>query len=89
MFPKIKELPQVRDDINRFQRLLNSVYDNQIKSLIKKLYDDYLDQINLIDNGHASNFDGRIKPFAVRENVEHLQKIRLKLDKLMKDAGLE
>lgn len=82
MLKKLTDEKKVKQDLQRYTLAVSKIQNMSVKQQFETYLRDYQLQLNLIDEGHNTTNNGYIKPSRNRENVERLNEIRTKLEKL-------
>lgn len=84
MLPKMTSIPKVKKDLKQYQDAIFSIQNKHIQQKAQKLLDDLIYEFKMIDNGHASEYDGNIQPKDLRDNVVRSIEIRQELGKYIR-----
>jgi len=84
MLPKMTDIPKVKRDLKQYQEAISAIPNNHVRQMAQKLLDDLVYEFKMIDNGHASEYDGNIQPKDLRDNVVKSVELRRELEKYVK-----
>jgi len=84
MLPKMTDIPKVRRDLKQYQEAISAISNNHVRQRAQKLLDDLVYEFKMIDNGHASEYDGNIQPKDLRDNVVRSVELRRELEKYVR-----
>lgn len=84
MLPKLLDSSRVKKELKIYQESINDIGNVQLKKRAQLLYDELVQELSLIDNGHAAEWDGNINPQDLRDNVVRSIELRRELKKFTK-----
>lgn len=65
-----------KNDLQKFQQIVDSISNLRRKRFFEELLEDYKKNIDLINNVHSASNPGKIDPLVNRDAVDELIKIR-------------
>lgn len=74
---------RVKADVVRYEQAIQKITNQKNKIYYTKIFEEYKNQITIIDNNHNSRMNAKIDPKTIREDVIRLQELRWQLDKLL------
>lgn len=86
MLPKITELPRVKKELKTFQESISEIGNPHIRKRAQTLYKELEKELQLIENGHAAELDGNIRPEDLRDNIIKSVQLRRELQKYIKNS---
>jgi len=84
MLPKMTDIPRVKRDLKQYQEAISALSNKHVQQKAQKLLDDLVYEFKMIDNGHASEYDGNIQPKDLRDNVVRSVELRRELEKYVR-----
>ena len=70
-------------DIEKFKNGMTKISKPAMRTEYEQLLKSFIQQCTLIDNAHSSEYNRRVRPVDVRENVIELARLRKKLNDLL------
>jgi len=70
-------------DIEKFKKGMTKISKPAMRTEYEQLLKSFIQQCTLIDNAHSSEYNRRVRPVDVRENVIELARLRKKLNDLL------
>jgi hypothetical protein len=78
------DIPRVKRDLKQYQEAISALSNKHVQQKAQKLLDDLVYEFKMIDNGHASEYDGNIQPKDLRDNVVKSIELRRELEKYVR-----
>jgi len=80
---KISQSRQFKKDIKKFKQGAKKITNPFLQKEYDELLIRFIDQCNIIDNAHSSEYNGNIDPRTIRDNVMEMSFLREKLNSLL------
>lgn len=86
MLPKITNYQKFKKEIAEYRAAIDKIKNDKIKEEYNKLLSVLLSESKIIDQTHDAVSNNDIDPRKIRENIEKMMDIRIKLQKVVKDS---
>ena len=83
----VNNIEKYNKDLKQYQAACNKITNPKVVKVVQKLIDDFQEQVRLINDGHSTEYNGYIRPDMLKENIDNLVRLRVKLNKIVKDVS--
>jgi len=83
---KLSSSKKYKKDLEKFQKAVEAVTDSKRKVYYQKLLNEFISQVQIIDETHNSYNSSMLQPQALRDNINNLAELRHQLTQLAKDV---
>ena len=87
MLPKIESSKRASKELKYFEKEIKKISNDQARQQGLEFLKKINSQMNIIYREHNSSINASIDPKRVRENIDLLVNLRIKILKLIKDAN--
>jgi len=85
MLSNIKNSARAKKELKMFRDSIEKIKNSTLKRHVENLYKELEAELDLIQNGHSSEYDGNIEPLKNRENIDRVVQLRNQLYQFVKN----
>jgi predicted phage-related endonuclease len=86
MIPKLENSKRFIEELNKFKKVIETIENPKLKENAISIISDIYKHIHIIDEAHNPLTNNSIDPRKVRENVEIVNDLRVKIKKIINDS---